>query len=325
MNGRIYDPLLGRFLSADLVVQDPSDLQSYNRYSYVKNNPLTLTDPTGFFWKELWEKLKKLAGSGSSNEQRTNDSAPATQPQSTVPAAPATPPTTLPNGNTAQQNADGSLTITHPDGTSQTYTAEDLNQIAAELAVMAAAQRADSGNNTDPTLNSENILSNGAAQLGDAALNIAPGYRSFENSWNSFSRGDYLSGAEWGAGSLFEMAVGIFTLNQANSMLTPGRAIASREIQAANTGVNKLTSIRKLTGASDATLGRVASALNRIASGRGSELTKNLIELSKTPAGRAQIAEMHAAVSRMIPCAASARAANVMKTLQDLTLTLSGK
>ena len=49
MNGRIYDPLLGRFLSADRFVQAPDNLQSYNRYSYVMNNPLTLTDPTGDF------------------------------------------------------------------------------------------------------------------------------------------------------------------------------------------------------------------------------------------------------------------------------------
>ncbi|MBK8474886.1 MAG: hypothetical protein IPL39_00880 [Opitutaceae bacterium] len=48
MNGRIYDPLLGRFLSADLVVDDPKDLQGYNRYSYAKHRPLTLTDPSGF-------------------------------------------------------------------------------------------------------------------------------------------------------------------------------------------------------------------------------------------------------------------------------------
>ena len=40
MNGRIYDPLLGRFLSADLVVQNPGSLQSFNRYSYCGNNPL---------------------------------------------------------------------------------------------------------------------------------------------------------------------------------------------------------------------------------------------------------------------------------------------
>ncbi len=48
MNGRIYDPLLGRFLSADVHVQFPGDLQSFNRYSYVDNNPLRYTDPTGF-------------------------------------------------------------------------------------------------------------------------------------------------------------------------------------------------------------------------------------------------------------------------------------
>lgn len=48
MNGGIYDPLLGRLLSADVVVQFPGSLQSYNRYSYVRNNPLTSVDPSGF-------------------------------------------------------------------------------------------------------------------------------------------------------------------------------------------------------------------------------------------------------------------------------------
>ncbi len=46
--GRVYDPRVGRFLSADVVVQFPNDRQSYNRYSYVRNNPLTTTDPSGF-------------------------------------------------------------------------------------------------------------------------------------------------------------------------------------------------------------------------------------------------------------------------------------
>jgi len=48
MNGRIYDPLLGRFLSADPYIQFSGNLQSYNRYSYVMNNPLSATDPTGY-------------------------------------------------------------------------------------------------------------------------------------------------------------------------------------------------------------------------------------------------------------------------------------
>lgn len=47
MNGRMYDPLLGRFLSPDPFVQSPSDPQNYNRYSYCLNNPLKYIDPNG--------------------------------------------------------------------------------------------------------------------------------------------------------------------------------------------------------------------------------------------------------------------------------------
>jgi RHS repeat-associated protein len=48
MKGRLYDPRTGRFLSPDPVVSDPLLTQSYNRYSYVENNPLSLRDPSGF-------------------------------------------------------------------------------------------------------------------------------------------------------------------------------------------------------------------------------------------------------------------------------------
>ena len=48
MGGRVYDPSLGRFLSADLFIQSPYDTQNYNRYSYVGNNPLSFIDPTGY-------------------------------------------------------------------------------------------------------------------------------------------------------------------------------------------------------------------------------------------------------------------------------------
>ena len=48
MNGRVYDPELGRFMSADPFVQAPYNSQSYNRYSYVFNNPLSFTDPSGY-------------------------------------------------------------------------------------------------------------------------------------------------------------------------------------------------------------------------------------------------------------------------------------
>ncbi|MFA5418282.1 MAG: RHS repeat-associated core domain-containing protein, partial [Bacteroidales bacterium] len=50
MNGRMYDPMLGRFLSPDNYVQAPDYTQNFNRYSYVMNNPLKYTDPSGEFY-----------------------------------------------------------------------------------------------------------------------------------------------------------------------------------------------------------------------------------------------------------------------------------
>lgn len=48
MNGRIYDPVLGRFLSPDPFVPYPTSTQSWNRYSYVRNSPASFTDPSGY-------------------------------------------------------------------------------------------------------------------------------------------------------------------------------------------------------------------------------------------------------------------------------------
>jgi len=48
MNGRVYDPSVARFTAADPIVSRPGDGQSFNRYSYVANNPLKYTDPTGY-------------------------------------------------------------------------------------------------------------------------------------------------------------------------------------------------------------------------------------------------------------------------------------
>jgi len=49
MNGRLYDAALGRFLSPDLIVQNPTNTQNYNRYSYCLNNPLKYVDPSGYY------------------------------------------------------------------------------------------------------------------------------------------------------------------------------------------------------------------------------------------------------------------------------------
>lgn len=50
MNARLYDPVVGRFLSPDPYVQAPWMSQNFNRYSYGLNNPLRYNDPNGEFW-----------------------------------------------------------------------------------------------------------------------------------------------------------------------------------------------------------------------------------------------------------------------------------
>ncbi|WP_240200039.1 RHS repeat-associated core domain-containing protein [Shewanella sp. LC6] len=77
MNGRIYDYNLGRFMSVDPFIQSPTSTQSVNPYSYIMNNPLAGTDPTGYYAEcpdrnegcpkqeeEKPEKKRRMDGSG---------------------------------------------------------------------------------------------------------------------------------------------------------------------------------------------------------------------------------------------------------------------
>jgi len=60
MGGRTYNPVLGRFMQADPFIQAPGNLQNYNRYSYVLNNPMSYTDPSGYFFKKLFSAIAKV-------------------------------------------------------------------------------------------------------------------------------------------------------------------------------------------------------------------------------------------------------------------------
>jgi hypothetical protein len=63
MNGRVYDPLLGRFGTPDPTTENPFSTQGWNRYSYVGNSPLNFTDPSGYcFMGCIWQKPFKAIG-----------------------------------------------------------------------------------------------------------------------------------------------------------------------------------------------------------------------------------------------------------------------
>ena len=84
MNGRIYDFNVGRFLSVDPFLQFPENSQSANPYSYILNNPMSGTDPTGYLAEtdkveavggptndaEVKAAEEKVSGNGEQNEKR---------------------------------------------------------------------------------------------------------------------------------------------------------------------------------------------------------------------------------------------------------------
>ena len=71
MNGRVYDYNVGRFLSVDPVIQSPTNSQSMNPYSYIMNNPLAGTDPTGYA-SQCGTETCPTEG-GSTNQSLTKD------------------------------------------------------------------------------------------------------------------------------------------------------------------------------------------------------------------------------------------------------------
>ena len=72
MDGRLYDPTIGRFLSPDNYVQLPENSQSFNRYSYCINNPLKYTDPTGQFFQIGFIGASLLAANAFANAMTTD-------------------------------------------------------------------------------------------------------------------------------------------------------------------------------------------------------------------------------------------------------------
>lgn len=57
MQGRVFDPEAGRFLSPDPLLQDPAAAQAFNRYAYVGYDPFSLVDPSGMCGREVGYQL----------------------------------------------------------------------------------------------------------------------------------------------------------------------------------------------------------------------------------------------------------------------------
>ncbi len=64
MNGRVYDPVMGQFLSPDPFIQNPFSTQNFNRYSYCMGNPLKYVDPSGYSYKQEMENRYRYDGGG---------------------------------------------------------------------------------------------------------------------------------------------------------------------------------------------------------------------------------------------------------------------
>jgi RHS repeat-associated protein len=60
MNGRIFDPLIGRFLQTDPFIQSPENLQNYDRFAYCFNSPTVCTDPSGQLSAYLKNPIRAL-------------------------------------------------------------------------------------------------------------------------------------------------------------------------------------------------------------------------------------------------------------------------
>jgi hypothetical protein len=58
MGARHYDAELGRFLSPDVIVSNPGDPRTLNRYAFAGGNPVRLADPSGrYFWDDIYDAL----------------------------------------------------------------------------------------------------------------------------------------------------------------------------------------------------------------------------------------------------------------------------
>lgn len=125
MHARYYNPNLGRFLSVDPVGGEVGSSQSWNRYSYVLNNPLVMVDPFGERWFDINGEWMYFEGVDELNQTVVDD-----------------------KGNSTETRVQGLESLTTFDGTTLTYYGTDGQVSEFE----ARAGRLDASGNTQPEL-----------------------------------------------------------------------------------------------------------------------------------------------------------------------------
>ncbi len=107
MNGRAFDYHLGRFTGVDPFIQFPLNSQSLNPYSYILNNPLSGTDPTGYACDAAGDATDCANSAGAGGEQKVYQQNAGSHIKTTV--------------GTVKNNGDGSATFTNNAGQSRTF------------------------------------------------------------------------------------------------------------------------------------------------------------------------------------------------------------
>ncbi len=141
MNGRVYDYRLGRFLSVDPFISNPLSSQAINPYSYIGNNPLSGTDPTGYMPKGNQAYQPGIKGVDPTREGWSPPNWSGDQPIATPAAAGSDQNTTAGQAVIAASRSNGNGTATPRPGSAPHDTGSP-GQLAQGAAISTGTQAA---------------------------------------------------------------------------------------------------------------------------------------------------------------------------------------
>jgi RHS repeat-associated protein len=218
MNGRVYDPAIGRFMSPDPFVTSPFNGQSFNRYSYVRNNPLSRIDPSGFedavshraYSFNLMGMTGEFRREGFSNRGERGDSLGITTPAPCNPGLDNPSCSPFPNRpppSTGSPPAGG-------NGGTDVDTRPVLRQ--NPVAAMASDQ-----------ITTASSGSNWQADLREGFMNAVPGAYYAGQSQLAWGRGEYGYSVLLYSAALADAAAGVLTFGESSLLTSSARTVTT--------------------------------------------------------------------------------------------------